>query len=551
MSGVSTRRSQALKEADKEKLNDAKSPKNAENSTTTPDVNAEKEYTAAAAPAPTPSQMEIKLRTASEYAADPSLLKPGTRLMVFKKTDDDAFYRKAEIMSIRTVAGKLQFYVHFLEFNKRLDEWVTIDRMDLSTAEVKPEKSSGSGGSGASKTKVSKSVAADGKAQKGRKKTASSRASILNKSTESLGSMDGSSVVSTETPLRVQTASPMSTDTGASSNALTEASDKVLEAEIESLRRGGSMTQRPEEIARVKNIDKIEMGQHLVEAWYFSPYPQAIIDAAASNPDATETIVYLCEFCLDYFVDRSQLIRHRTTPGLCPLSHPPGNEIYKCGSLSFFEIDGHKQKTYCRRLCLLSKLFLDHKTLFYDVDPFLFYILTETDSRGSRILGYFSKEKDSLEKYNLACILTLPQHQRKGFGRLLIEFSYELSKREGKIGSPEKPLSDLGLLSYRSYWSEVLVGLLKQALTNRKGNVAPELSIDQLSNMTSFTTDDIIHTLQALDALRYHRGQHVIVLSEKVLDDHERLQKKIKCRIDPKCLQWTPPVFTAAQLRFL
>jgi hypothetical protein len=38
--------------------------------------------------------------------------------------------------------------------------------------------------------------------------------------------------------------------------------------------------------------------------------------------------------------------------------------------LSFF--------TLCwQSLCLLSKLFLDHKTLYYDVDPFLFYVMTE------------------------------------------------------------------------------------------------------------------------------------------------------------------------------
>ena len=255
------------------------------------------------------------------------------------------------------------------------------------------------------------------------------------------------------------------------------------EQEIEKLRTSGSMTQNQTEISRVRNLEKVQMGKHEIEPWYFSPYPIDFTDV---------DMVYICETCLSYFAEEKQFERHRIK---CTLMHPPGNEIYRDDYVSFFEIDGRRQRTWCRNLCLLSKLFLDHKTLYYDVDPFLFYCMCTRDQHGCHLVGYFSKEKESAEGYNVACILTLPQYQRKGFGRLLIAFSYELSKREGKLGSPEKPLSDLGLLGYRAYWQETIMDLLMDGRT--------EANVEELGALTAMTTNDVLHTLQNLSMLRY------------------------------------------------
>lgn len=59
--------------------------------------------------------------------------------------------------------------------------------------------------------------------------------------------------------------------------------------------------------------------------------------------------------------------------------------------LSVLILEKYHPQIYCQNLCLLAKLFLDHKTLYYDVEPFLFYVMTEADNTGCHLVGYFSK----------------------------------------------------------------------------------------------------------------------------------------------------------------
>ncbi|KAL4370492.1 hypothetical protein AHAS_Ahas06G0071500 [Arachis hypogaea] len=72
-------------------------------------------------------------------------------------------------------------------------------------------------------------------------------------------------------------------------------------------------------------------------------------------------------------------------------------------------VDGKKNKVYGQNLCYLAKLFPDQKTLYYDVDLFLFYVLCECDNLGCHMVGYFSKELSDMTAIKVEDILTTLQ----------------------------------------------------------------------------------------------------------------------------------------------
>jgi hypothetical protein len=205
--------------------------------------------------------------------------------------------------------------------------------------------------------------------------------------------------------------------------------------------------QEHEEATKMKTINSVQMGEHRLETWYFSPMPDQYQNIEC---------LYICDFCLFFYVSEGELVRHSKK---CQRRFPPGDQIYKDDKVSMWELDGVTHHIYCENLCYISKLFLDHKTLYWDIDLFNFYVLTEIDAQGHHFVGYFSKEKGETEN-NLSCIMIMPFAQRGGYGKFLIEFSYELSLKEGRAGTPERPLSDLGHRSYVSWWSLRLLKLL-------------------------------------------------------------------------------------------
>ena len=477
----------------------------------------------------------------------------GCRLPVRMGLNDD--WPKAEVISIRNIDGDRQFYVHFVDYNKRLDEWVTEDRLDTRRIEppskddkhstaatgINTPKKTVSLVTSAVPSRPSSPVSADATVVTGsgvlaaalQKKNARKRRGGA--AGGSISSTGGASIDEDSAPPVPEPGTPSVAAGGSGAVVLPPSNSPATPRQTGSLAAPG---QHDDVVTRMKNIELIELGKHRIKPWYFAPYPQELV---------SESCIYICEFCLKFVKSRFCLKRHLMK---CTLRHPPGNEIYRKGNISFFEIDGRKNKNYAQNLCLLAKLFLDHKTLYYDTDPFLFYVMCVSDEKGFHIVGYFSKEKESSEDYNVACILTLPPYQRKGFGKLLIEFSYELSKFEGKTGSPEKPLSDLGLLSYRSYWTyAILTELIDAKDTSSNGNDEdnsnskdnpPQITINEICERTSIKKEDVQNTLQKINLINYYKGQHILTLNKELLGKHEKETKKRTLKIDSKCLHWTP-----------
>lgn len=319
-----------------------------------------------------------------------------------------------------------------------------------------------------------------------------------------------------------------------------------------------------------RNIDKVVLGNLCFRTWYPSYYGKEVLgatsgnakggskdgllDAAGKGPSKKEKDglpmlerLYVCPSCFKY---AKELVAWWGHVKLCQQrAHVPGNKIYVHpkgrrtvyvaqdgsrgpgqkkrrgegniryveevvqdeGEWSLWEVDGEQDVLFCQNLSLFAKLFLDNKSVFFDVTGFNYFLLVYTPPSVEtpsgvpaapvtpQITGFFSKEKMSWDNNNLACILIFPPWQRKGLGALLMGASYEISRREGIMGGPEKPISDLGKKGYQRFWAgEIARWLLSLdvAQTDQEQGQETLVDVEDCSQATWITPEDCLGVLR-------------------------------------------------------
>ena len=238
-----------------------------------------------------------------------------------------------------------------------------------------------------------------------------------------------------------------------------------------------------------RNVLNVVLGDMLFKTWYPSFYPEELVGRETER-------LYVCRWCFRYTKDTAEYVAHVRHCALDSDGAPvPGQLIYAAPPYAIYEVDGADAKLFAQNLSLFAKLFLDNKSVFFDVAGFRYYLLVHAAPAGrgggrAHAVGFFSKEKMSWDNNNLACILVFPPWQRRGLGRVLMGASYELGRREGRIGGPEKPLSELGRRGYLRFWQ----ARVARELLARRGKSS--LTVAELAARCAMLPEDVVTALK-------------------------------------------------------
>lgn len=284
------------------------------------------------------------------------------------------------------------------------------------------------------------------------------------------------------------------------------------------------------------NIGTVTFGKYEFEPWYgnpayFNPYegvPNMLGyeygNMIAEDPMARKRLksysleecfvdhLYVCEYCFKYTAKENEMLEHWEICKFHRENPDVGTLVYYDRKKNHIirEVKGYEDPLFCQNLCLFGKLFLDDKSVYFNIDHFNFYVFYAKDGERDYIpMGFFSKEMIAYDPTtNLACICVFPPFQRRHIGAMLIEFLYELARLTQESSGPEIPLSPYGKVSYLHYWSK---NLAKELIQRRSRS----FTLEELSTATGYRKEDILFTLEYMEILMQDSNGKVTFSSDR------------------------------------
>lgn len=86
------------------------------------------------------------------------------------------------------------------------------------------------------------------------------------------------------------------------------------------------------------NVLEVVFGNLLIRPWYPSFYPEALVGRTVGK-------LYVCPWCFKYSKELMGFLGHLRVCG-SRVTGPPGEEIYRKGGYSLYEVDGEEHKVY-------------------------------------------------------------------------------------------------------------------------------------------------------------------------------------------------------------
>ncbi|CAI5956657.1 unnamed protein product, partial [Closterium sp. NIES-64] len=239
-------------------------------------------------------------------------------------------------------ASSVEYYIHYVEYNKRLDEWVGESRVEpwttMDAHEDEHEHDHGHGqGHADVDVKRRAELAADvdteahSPAADGPKRRRLDNPDAPADPGLQVGTLQAGQKLDTRAasgvkgePGSAAAAATAAAGVGVESgrggrNVDGAAANKGGEGGVKGAGGGevGEDAAAWERQMRVKNFETVEIGDHEIDTWYFSPYP----------PHLTNTgPLFICDACLKYSTTPTAYERHLAK---CQQVIPPGEEVYR------------------------------------------------------------------------------------------------------------------------------------------------------------------------------------------------------------------------------